>query len=72
MQRIYKKSKHGFTLVEMTMVIAVIVILATVLTINIAEYFNTTDRAVNTMNSQVSVMHQANASQNAILSEYGF
>lgn len=72
MQKLAKNSKHGFTLVEMTMVIAVIVILATVLFINIAEYFDTTDRAVDTMSTQVSAMHQTNASQNGILVEYGF
>jgi prepilin-type N-terminal cleavage/methylation domain-containing protein len=72
MHKISKNSKYGFTLVEMTMVVAIIVILATVLTINIAEYFDTTDRAVNTMNSQVTAMHRSNASQNSALADYGF
>ena len=51
------KSKKGFTLVEMVLVIAIICILAAVLVLSVTEYINRANKATSVINdnrSQVS------------------
>ena len=44
------KSKKGFTLVEMVLVIAIICILAAVLVLSVTEYINRADKATSVIN----------------------
>ena len=46
-----QKSKKGFTLVEMVLVIAIIVILAAVLVMNIGTYLNKSKSAASSVDS---------------------
>jgi type IV pilus assembly protein PilA len=57
-----QKSKKGFTLVEMVLVIAIIVILAAVLVLGIGTYLNKAKAASSSIKSH-------NASTNAVVSE---
>ena len=56
------KTRKGFTLVEMVLVIAIIVIMASVLIIGVGTYLNATNAAVFSVsehNSQINVVAQA-------------
>jgi len=46
-----QKSKKGFTLIEMVLVIAIIVILAAVLVMNIGQYLNKAKSATSSIES---------------------
>jgi len=46
-----QKSKKGFTLIEMVLVIAIIVILAAVLVMNIGDYINRARSATSSVDS---------------------
>ena len=56
------KTRKGFTLVEMVLVIAIIVIMASVLIIGVGTYLNATNAAVFSVsehNSQINEVAQA-------------
>lgn len=63
-----KKSKHGFTLIEMVLVIAIIVILAAVLVMNVGTYIN---RAKNAASSLESHNDSISYVTNEIIDEVG-
>ena len=52
------KTKRGFTLVELVLVIAIIIILAAVLTLNISDILNTAKRGKSSITNKQSVMTQ--------------
>ena len=58
------KSKKGFTLVEMVLVIAIILILAVVILIGVGSILEKTKEATSAINNH-------NASTNAVLKEIG-
>ena len=53
------KSKKGFTLVEMVIVIAIIVILASVIIFAVARYLNAADAAADSVKENVSNIESA-------------
>ena len=71
MQRIYK-TKRGFTLVEMLLVIAIIVILASVVAINVGSYITRSQRAKNEKSEEVSTLKSGISVQESFLGSYGF
>jgi type IV pilus assembly protein PilA len=70
--KIIRKSKSGFTLLEMVIVVAIIVILAGVLALNISRYITSAkDKSVQADQSRQSVVTNI-ASSEARLVELGF
>ena len=56
------KSRKGFTLVEMVLVIAIIVILAVVIIFSVGKYLNASNAAVNSIsehNAEIEVAYNA-------------
>ncbi len=51
-----QKSKKGFTLIEMVLVIAIIVILAAVLVMNVGEYLNKAKSATSSVEEHNSAI----------------
>ena len=62
------KSRKGFTLVEMILVIAIIVILAGVLVLGIGDYLNKAKAAASSLTAHNSSIEAANAAIEAQLS----
>jgi len=71
MIRIYK-NKRGFTLVEMILVIAIIVILASVMTIAIAGYLNNANSVKAKVNSNNSSFISKNKDINSNFIDLGY
>ena len=71
MIRIYK-NKRGFTLVEMILVIAIIVILASVMTIDIAGYLNNANSVKAKVNSNNSSFISKNKDINSNFIDLGY
>ena len=63
-----QKSKKGFTLVEMVLVIAIIVILAAVLVLGIGTYLNKAKAAASSIRSHNSSISIVNAQINQAMS----
>ncbi|MBR4556343.1 MAG: type II secretion system protein [Clostridiales bacterium] len=53
-----QKSKKGFTLVEMVLVIAIIVILAAVLIIGVTQYLNAANKASHSISEHNSAINE--------------
>ena len=71
MRRVYK-SKAGFTLAEMVLVIAIIVILAAALALNVADWLNTSKEAESRVNASAAAVSKDAATSEAMLKSYGF
>ena len=61
------KSKKGFTLVEMVLVIAIICILAAVLVLSVTEYINRANKATSVINDNRAEVTSAVAEIDAAL-----
>ena len=66
------KTKRGFTLVELVLVIAIIIILAAVLTLNISDILNTAKRGKNSITNKQSVMTQGMQASQQKLANHNF
>lgn len=66
------KTKRGFTLVELVLVIAIIIILAAVLTLNISDILNTAKRGKNSITNKQSVMTQGMQASEQKLANHNF
>ena len=71
MSRIYK-TKRGFTLVEMVIVIAIIVILAAVVTFSIAGYLTKGNSGSESLATEREAFQANNVSRNAAFVVAGF
>lgn len=71
MKRI-SKSKKGFTLTEIVLVVAIIIILASSFAIGIAEYINTSEAAADQVDASVAALSEAVADKEGKLAGYGF
>ena len=63
------KSKKGFTLVEMVLVIAIICILAAVLVLSVTEYISRANKATSVINDNRAEVTSAVAEIDAALGE---
>ena len=66
------KGKAGFTLIEMALVIAIILILASVLAISISGYINNAKKAASNVNSQSVSFSTKNNSINQKFVDLGY
>ena len=66
------KSRKGFTLVEVILVIAILVILASVLALSVSDYVNRANNAKDARSSDVSTMKRGIDAQESNLNSYGF
>ena len=66
------KTKRGFTLIELVLVIAIIIILAAVLTLNISDILNTAKRGKNSITNKQSVMTQGMYASEQKLANHNF
>ena len=66
------KSKKGFTLTEIVLVVAIIIILASSFAIGIAEYINTSEAAAADVDASVTALSDAVAQKEEKLANYGF
>ena len=64
--------KDGFTLVEMLLVLAIILILASVLALSVSSYMNRAHDASDAVDGQVTTMKTDNSTKIAKLKDYGF
>jgi type IV pilus assembly protein PilA len=71
MKRI-SKSKKGFSLTEVVLVVAIIVILASAFAIGIADYINTTEQASVKVNQSVSEISDNISTKESQLTAWGF
>ncbi len=62
-----QKNKKGFTLVEMVLVIAIIVILASVLFFSVSDYLNKAKSAKDRISTHNSAINQATSEVDAAL-----
>lgn len=72
MRKLNKLNKTGFTLTEMLVVIAILVILASVLAINVGKYLAQSTATSDKVDGQVTQMKNSNASKIGDLQNYGF
>lgn len=63
------KSKKGFTLVEMVLVIAIICILAAVLVLSVTEYISRAKRATSVINDNRAQVESATGAIDAALGQ---
>ncbi len=66
------KSKKGFTLTEIVLVVAIIVILASSFAIGIAEYINTSEAAADQVDASVEALSENISQKEEKLAGYGF
>lgn len=66
------KSKHGFTLVEMVLVIAIILILAAVVTISVSGYLARGNEKSESLAEERATFKSDNAAKNAAFVAAGF
>ena len=71
MKRI-SKSKKGFSLTEVVLVVAIIVILASAFAIGIADYINTTEQASVKVDQSVSEISDNISTKESQLTAWGF
>ncbi|MCR5616123.1 MAG: prepilin-type N-terminal cleavage/methylation domain-containing protein [Saccharofermentans sp.] len=71
MKRI-SKSKKGFSLTEVVLVVAIIVILASAFAIGIADYINTTQDASDKVDESVSEISDNISTKESQLTVWGF
>ena len=72
MHKLNKKSKRAFTLLEMVLVVAIIVILAAALIGNVFDILNTGHRADNAVKEGSERLENSINESEQKLSEYGF
>lgn len=66
------KSKKGFSLTEVVLVVAIIVILASAFAIGIADYINTSEDAAAAVNQSVSDLSTNISTKESQLTAWGF
>ena len=66
------KSKRGFTLTEIVLVVAIILILASSFAIGISEYLNTSEKASEQVDKSVEALSNNIKSKEDKLKDYGF
>ena len=66
------KSKKGFTLTEIVLVVAIILILASSFAIGIAQYLDTSEAASDQVDASVQALSENIAAKEEKLSNYGF
>jgi type IV pilus assembly protein PilA len=66
------KSKKGFSLTEIVLVVAIILILASSFAIGISEYLNTSQAAADQVDASVAALSDAIADKEDKLEGYGF
>ena len=66
------KSKKGFSLTEIVLVVAIILILASSCAIGIAEYINTSEAAADQVDASVAALSDAVVQKENKLAGYGF
>ena len=66
------KSKKGFTLTEIVLVVAIILILASSFAIGIGEYLSTSEAAADQVDASVAALSDTIADKEAKLEGYGF
>lgn len=66
------KSKRGFTLTEIVLVVAIILILASSFAIGISEYLNTSEKASEQVDASVEALSENIAAKEEKLAGYGF
>lgn len=71
MSRIYK-TRRGFTLVEMVLVIAIIVLLAAVVGISVKEYIDKGTAGSDSVHDQRVTFQQNNAAKNDQFKAFGY
>ena len=72
MRKLRKNTKHGFTLTEMLLVVAILLILASVLAIGAGSYISKSRTVSNKVDQKVTSMQTSNAAKVTKLSGYGF
>ena len=66
------KSKRGFTLTEIVLVVAIIIILASSFAIGVAEYINTSEKASDQVDASVEALSENISVKEEKLEGYGF
>lgn len=66
------KSRKGFTLTELMLVLAIIFILAAVLAINVGGYLSNSNSTSDKIDSDVTSLSSSNADRTTQLNSYGF
>ncbi|OPZ85590.1 MAG: putative major pilin subunit [Firmicutes bacterium ADurb.Bin419] len=68
----FNKSKKGFTLLEMILVVCIILILASVVIAGVRGYIKKSNDVSNNLSSVGTSVHNANASYESKFVNYGF
>lgn len=67
-----KKTKRGFTLVELVLVLAIIIILASVTALSVSDILNNSKKGQSSVAEEVTTMKQNIQSKESNLKGYGF
>lgn len=67
-----KKSRKGFTLTELMLVLAIIFILAAVVAINVGNYLSNSNSTSDKIDGSVTALASSNADRTTQLNDYGF